>query len=564
MIKPNTLYSYSLLYLIFTLSKWLVFVFILIMTSSCTKTIKLDKEYVDFCFDDVNIIFFDNDEIHIRQNQIVAIKDQKISFIGSKDSIKVDSRISKVEGHGKLYLIPGLVDAHTHITSLRDSTWLPLFLANGVTTVFNMRGNDEVLDIISKIESKKLLGPNIYSAGPLVQIPAVTTVEEAKVEFTKQYNKGFDFIKVYGNLNKDSYYEIGRMGVKHDNIAVVGHAPRNLSFDDVLKSNQTMISHLEELIYTKFINLDIDEFKQYLTNIKEQGLTITPTLTTYNKIKQQLGRPEMIDNSLLSDYSKYLIPPIAKSWKENNQYITRKPNDSFMNRALNFQKKAVALLNDANIRLLSGTDTPLPLVYPGFSLHEEFEILKESGLSSKDILKISIYNPGQYFKTHVSENEKFGNIKEGYRADLILLTNNPINDIEILKEIEGVMVNGQWLTQFDLEKMLIALEKKVKEWPNTENEEETTYSMNLDELKQFTGTYIQKDPFTKTKWYIKDGLLYSGEIDSPQQFKALPIGPNTFRFADVPVKLIAKFNNDRTNVILEMDGNTIGNFLKEQ
>src|SRR5215207_380792 len=93
-------------------------------------------------FTNVNVIPMDKERI--LQNQTVLIKDGVIVEIGSKVKVPKDTQV--IDGKGK-YLIPGLVDMHTHLLSDGDDfpdsiaeDELKVMIANGVTTIRLMIG----------------------------------------------------------------------------------------------------------------------------------------------------------------------------------------------------------------------------------------------------------------------------------------------------------------------------------------------------------------------------------------------------------------------------------------
>ena len=76
------------------------------------------------------------DRERVLDDQTVVIADGKIVEIGPTSSVRVPPSAKKIDGSGK-YLMPGLTDAHVHLYSTIE---FPLYLANGVTTVFNLDG----------------------------------------------------------------------------------------------------------------------------------------------------------------------------------------------------------------------------------------------------------------------------------------------------------------------------------------------------------------------------------------------------------------------------------------
>jgi adenine deaminase len=107
-------------------------------------------------------------------------------------------------------------------------------------------------------------------------------------------------------------------------------------------------------------------------------------------------------------------------------------------------------LHAAGVPLMSGTDAVVPVMVPGFSLHDELETMVDIGMSPYEVLKTSTSNPALY----LDQQEEFGTIEKGKRADLVLLKKNPLEDIANTREIAGTMVRGRWYSRADLDIIL--------------------------------------------------------------------------------------------------------------
>ena len=89
----------------------------------------------------------------------------------------------------------------------------------------------------------------------------------------------------------------------------------------------------------------------------------------------------------------------------------------------------------------AGTDVPINLSIPGYSLHSELEMLVEAGLEPIDAIAAATIKPAQYF----SLEKELGTIDVGKRADMVLLDANPLSDIKNTKQINLVVSKGQIL-----------------------------------------------------------------------------------------------------------------------
>jgi imidazolonepropionase-like amidohydrolase len=103
-----------------------------------------------------------------------------------------------------------------------------------------------------------------------------------------------------------------------------------------------------------------------------------------------------------------------------------------------------------------GTDAPQQFSVPGFALHREMLEMRAAGMSNYDILKSGTVNAGEYFKNQ----DSFGTIEPGKRADLLLLGGNPLADIANTSKIEGVMVRGKWYPPNVMEERMLDIVAK--------------------------------------------------------------------------------------------------------
>ena len=103
-------------------------------------------------------------------------------------------------------------------------------------------------------------------------------------------------------------------------------------------------------------------------------------------------------------------------------------------------------LHRAGVPLLVGTDSPEPQVSPGFSLHQELEMLVESGLPPAAALRAATLTNA----TVLGEKERLGSVSAGKLADIVLLSANPLDDIRNTRRIELVIHSGQVCLQADL------------------------------------------------------------------------------------------------------------------
>jgi imidazolonepropionase-like amidohydrolase len=202
-----------------------------------------------------------------------------------------------------------------------------------------------------------------------------------------------------------------------------------------------------------------------LTRIAQEtaaaGIWVTPTLVAWDYIVRQSG--EEFQTLIQRPDMRYLRPSTRDNWIKNNTYrqfpkflsatqvLVRGSYGKLMNRL-------VAKLHEAKVPLLAGSDVGVHGVLPGSSLHEELRLLVEVGLTPFEALQTATVNPAIYLNC---ENE-FGKISVGCRADLVLLRDNPLDDINHTQSRIGVMRRGRWFSAKELETALAQLAEERK------------------------------------------------------------------------------------------------------
>jgi hypothetical protein len=220
-----------------------------------------------------NLVAFTNVHLISMQNegmaasQTVIIKGDRIVGIGASEESFPPDGTKIIDGTG-FYLVPGLVDAHVHldnkIGARPDFGDAPLFLAYGITTVFNLRGEPVHLEWKKRIREGSLLAPNLYTSGEFVNEPRINTPEEAEREVALQIREGYDLIKfrevidfekhrvlTTEGLERSAYLRLNK-AAKEGGMPLVGHAPYRVGLAGLLQSGQSL-AHINELANLYFL-----------------------------------------------------------------------------------------------------------------------------------------------------------------------------------------------------------------------------------------------------------------------------------------------------------------------
>ena len=144
---------------------------------------------------------------------------------------------------------------------------------------------------------------------------------------------------------------------------------------------------------------------------------------------------------------------VVKQWQ--SMFKPRVPTSQEKNVFL-FRKKMVRVLHENGVPILAGTDVILPFLVPGYSLHQELEMLVKAGLSPAEALKAATITAAECL--HLQDST--GVVKKGYWADLVLLDENPLIDITHTQKIHAVIVQGKLFDRQKLDQMLEEIKKK--------------------------------------------------------------------------------------------------------
>lgn len=437
-------------------------------------------------FTDVNVIPMDRERVI--EKQTVIVKNGLIAEIGDAASVRVPKDAVRVDGKGK-YLIPGLVDMHTHLMS--DDEFpdelapdeLRVMVANGVTTCRFMIGTPEQLVLRGRSARGEIIAPTIYSASPQLtgreqgNNYVITTVDEARAAVRKAKADGYDFIK-FTTFLKSLLYETAVDEAAKQHIRIVGHADsRYVGVDRALKAHQ-QIEHLDGYlemllrddapmkgsvsdlyIYNprNWESLDyIDEGK--IAGVARRTVESNPFVDpTQHFMKNTFGLPRS-EESIRAQPDFRFYPQKTQDFYIN--YLKRTPLNqvSLDKRArwVEIRNKLIKAIYDAGGKIMAGSDTPEFLWLYGFTIHRELKALNDAGLPPYAVLAAGTRNAHEYLGTL----ERSGTVEKGKQADLILLEGNPLDNISNTEKRAGVMLKGIWYPQSELNGWLDAIAPK--------------------------------------------------------------------------------------------------------
>lgn len=384
--------------------------------------------------------------------QTVVVADGRIVARQPADAT-LDPWVRIIEGGG-LTLVPGLVDSHVH----SDSLGLGLFLANGVTAVREMNGAQRHLRWRDDIEAGRLVGPRMLVTSELltgtpfqgVRFRLVDGVDDARTAAREAAVAGYDFLKIYDGLSAEEYAVLVEEA-RASGLALTGHVPSDVGLSGVLAAGQGL-EHAEKIVVDVLGHAfdDPAPLAAAMDAIAAAGVPVTPTLAVHEILTATGDRIVRLRNAP----ELGLVSAGTRGWwaTVSNRDPTPPGVETRGTRFMSAQRTLVRGLMERGVPVLAGTDTPNPLMVPGYSLHEELDALVRAGLTPRQALAAATTVPADVLPF----GPPTGRIDAGYAADLVAVDGDPFEDLAVLRSPHGVMAAGRWYDRNELDGFLDA------------------------------------------------------------------------------------------------------------
>jgi imidazolonepropionase-like amidohydrolase len=382
----------------------------------------------------------------------------------------------RIDARGR-YLIPGLCDMHVHMLgepwnimmpsegkiASRDLPFEKLlfpYVANGVTTVQELFASPEQIGLRQRIARGELLGPRFIlaetidasgKAWPPPLTTWITSPREAQEAVRKAKATGYDKIKVYSFLDRESYDAIIATA-RELKMDVIGHVPMSLSVEYVLDAGQKMIAHSEELAKHADGNYSRERIDHYAETIAKRGVWITPTLVTTHSLIELFENSDRVPDRPDLKYFRHPMQTEVWSFMIEKIYgpIPAPARAKIRADFYGFQRPWTKVFHDKGGKILAGSDTIIPGLVPGYALHRELKELVDAGLTPFEALRTSTTSPFEY----LGEIDKAGTIAVGKQPDLVLVDEDPLKDISGASKVSGVLLRGRWIGSAEIKKRM--------------------------------------------------------------------------------------------------------------
>jgi imidazolonepropionase-like amidohydrolase len=429
----------------------------------------------------------------LRRGTTVVIRGNRIASVGP--SAKQRPRRGQVVDATGMYIIPGLWDMHTHAyfgwsSDFGDSYVLPMFIANGVTGIRDMGSDlDAVLRARREVAAHRLIGPRLVLSGPMLDGPtvsfpasmAIRTPEDGRHAVDSLRRRGVDFIKIQSGVPREAYFAIAAEA-KRLGITFEGHVPDAVRASEAVAAGQRSFEHLIGIFEastpdeTALLKRRYGAGKEPLANKSLAAFLDRYDTTREARIIALLTKKTVWQcPTLFWERGQWLVdvidytqdPDIAytpRTWINEKFPASQKAVFESMDadplsvrrRFVDHELNVVRKLHAAGVPFLAGTDTPAGVgVTPGISLHLELQRFVAAGFTPLEALQTATLNPARF----LGKRSAYGSIQKGRVADLVILLANPLMDIANTRRISGVVADGRYWSQVEIDRLREQLKK---------------------------------------------------------------------------------------------------------
>jgi len=413
----------------------------------------------------------------------VLIADGVIRAVGRREDVTVPGGTRVVDVAGA-YILPGLIDGHTHWRGWTGE----LFLNHGITSMVDL-GNptDWILAVKHASAAGDQRGPRVFTAAGALgarrdlrekglfgdgELPPyvyqVAGEAETRATVRMLADRGADVIKIFSDLDPadilaatDEAHTAGLRVIGHSNDVIASMAGGMDGITHLWGICATVMTpddrarHDRGEVACPYAWADLERMDDLISLLVERGAFVNPCLV--NEHQAVLAQTEEFEREgyrLLMRPDLRYVPLTAvlsclTFWHKVRNYDHRLGSFPYIasldeervaefregyRRAQEFVRRFAA----AGGRVVAGTDAAGSASLPGLSLHQELELLVEAGLTEMQAIESATRVPAEL----VGQQQTVGTLEVGKRADLVVLAADPLADIRNTRRIDLVVQSG--------------------------------------------------------------------------------------------------------------------------
>ena len=398
-----------------------------------------DKSSGNILFTNARIITMSDTDGGVIENGLIWIDGDRISKIGEmpadvEELMNLGDKLKVIDLDGKT-IVPGLIEAHYHGPQGTDDlipqqNWKAVAtLALGVTTVFDPSNRASEIFAAGELQrAGKLLAPRIYSTGEVIYgakapgfFASIQKEDDAQEHVARLKNQGAHGVKNYNQPRRDQRQQVVKAS-RDQNLMVAAEGGSLYHMDmSLVADGNTSLEH----------NLPVAAiYDDVLQMYSQTNVAYTPTLSvTYGGVRGEGYYYQESDVWKHPILSKHVPPAVLQARSVRRQMV---PEEDYADAASGAISKE---LMEAGVLVSIGGHGQRE----GLASHWEMWSFARGGMSPVQALRTATTEPAK----HLGFDKDIGSLEKGKLADLVILSENPLDDIRNTDKVEHVMLGGR-------------------------------------------------------------------------------------------------------------------------
>lgn len=421
---------------------------------------------------------FIGDDLSVVHDATIVLQGNRIVAAGPSENVTIPTGAQRMMVRDK-FVLPGLIDSHVHffqsgglftrpdVIDLRavrpyteELAWINAHLGDtfarylraGITSVSDVGGPFWNYDVRARA-ARMPLAPRVAAAGPLISsvdrsvlsphgdppIVKIDSPDAARALVVREAQYQTDFVKLWWIVTKDhpaaEFVPIAHAAVAESRARALRVAIHALELETARLAAEAGTNILVHSVFDK----DVDD--AFVALLKERNIILCPTIRVLGGYETTLAeRPELSlqDLRLANPETVGTLFMLADlpGGETPSQLAAAQKVDPAERRAPAMRN--LRRLHDAGVTIAAGTDAGNIGTLHASSLYAELETMVQSGVPEKDVLVMATLNGAK----HMARDRELGTIAPGKLADLVVLDENPVEDIRNVSSVRLVVKDG--------------------------------------------------------------------------------------------------------------------------